>query len=165
MSQLPPLPSWQQSPNYSFLIRSGIYDRRKNGGTSGVVPLGYQVIWENHQSHLHVDTGVAPFIQQLFQRAGDPEQSLRGLFRDMNEQGMRSRNDNLISSSGFYVILQNPYYAGFVKDETGTFVQGKHEPIVTLEMFNAVQRRMHRDEVSSNIEKTAHEMDSGAVFG
>lgn len=145
----------QESKRYSSFIRKGIYERRRNGGSSGIVPLGYKIIREGCESHLAVDEASAHFVRLLFSKACDAERSLGSVYREMTELGMRSQNGNILNPSSFSVILSNPYYAGFVKTEDGQLVIGKHEEIVMVKIFNQVQERLGRKAVAGTISRDA----------
>lgn len=134
----------QETKRYSSFIRQGIYERRRNGGSSGIVALGYKIIREGHESHIAVDEGSAHFVRLLFSRACDTKRSLGSIYREMTELGMRSQNGNKMNPSSFSVILSNPYYAGLIKTEDGRYVLGKHESVVELVLFNVVQHRLNR---------------------
>lgn len=64
-----------------------------------------------------------------------------------DEWGYRTRKHRKsggkpLSFSGIYKILTNPFYYGFFEfpKKSGNWVQGSHEPIITKQEFDAVQR-------------------------
>lgn len=60
-----------------------------------------------------------------------------------NEWGLRTRQTkksggNVLSKSSLYMLFANIFYTGFI-DNKGVYVQGKHEPMITMEEFDRVQ--------------------------
>jgi site-specific DNA recombinase len=60
-----------------------------------------------------------------------------------NEWGLRTRHTkksggNVVSKSLLYMMFANIFYTGFI-DNKGVYVQGKHEPMITMEEFDRVQ--------------------------
>lgn len=64
--------------------------------------------------------------------------SHRDLARWLNERGHRTTRENLFCADTVRDMLGNLSYAGFVTAQrsTSTEIRGKHEPIVTEELFN-----------------------------
>lgn len=65
-----------------------------------------------------------------------------------NEWGLRTKarkriGGNPLTLSRVYAIFNSPFYAGLIPWE-GRLYKGKHEPVVTLDEFETVQRRLHR---------------------
>lgn len=62
-----------------------------------------------------------------------------------NQWGYRTRKSKKMgggpmSRSGIYFMFTNKFYAGLIKMQDGTWVTGAHEPMVTLEEYDRVQR-------------------------
>ncbi len=45
-----------------------------------------------------------------------------------------------LARSGIYKMFTNPFYAGLIKHQDGTWQKGTHKPMVTLEEYDRVQR-------------------------
>lgn len=52
----------------------------------------------------------------------------------------RKIGGNPLSRSGIYSMFSNKFYAGLIKQQDGTWTKGAHEPMVTLEEYDRVQR-------------------------
>lgn len=57
---------------------------------------------------------------------------------------LASRNGTILSRSAFYNILNNPFYYGEFEwpSGSGNWYQGKHEPMITKEEFDLVQKML-----------------------
>lgn len=57
------------------------------------------------------------------------------------EWGLRSRSGRKLSKSNIYALLTNPFYHGLFEfpKGSGTWYQGKHDPMVTMEEYDKVQ--------------------------
>jgi hypothetical protein len=60
----------------------------------------------------------------------------------MNKEGMLSKFGKPMTKRRIYEILTNPYYTGWFR-WNGKEHKGNHEPIVTRELFNKVQDKLH----------------------
>lgn len=62
----------------------------------------------------------------------------------LEDNRVTTRKEKYISLSMIYKILKNPYYYGkfeFPK-ESGQWYKGSHEPLITKEVFDAVQEQL-----------------------
>ncbi len=65
----------------------------------------------------------------------------------LNEEwGYRDRHGKPVSRSCLYILLSNPFYYGYFNYK-GKLYQGKHEPMITKEEFDKVQKLIHRPNV------------------
>ena len=71
---------------------------------------------------------------------------------DLNFKTVGNHN---MALGNLFRMLQNPFYYGTFEypRKSGNWYQGKHEPIVSKELFDRVQEQMHRD----GIERQSHE--------
>jgi hypothetical protein len=58
-----------------------------------------------------------------------------------NETNFRSRNGKVLTLSVIYKMLNNPYYSGLFTYD-GKWYKGSYEPIISKELFDAVQKKM-----------------------
>ena len=134
-------------------IRDKIAASKRRGiWMGGVVPLGYRV----ESRKLIVDDAEAATVRLIYERylvLG----SLPALQRDLRDRGVTSRIRTL--SSGKVVggialtngplvqILRNRTYLGEINHRTQSH-PGEHQPIVTLELFDAVQAKLTENRVT-----------------
>jgi hypothetical protein len=90
-----------------------------------------------------IDPERAPIVKQIFEKVVYEKWSGRKIFHwlkfDLNFK-TRSGNKGL-TLSNIYLILQNPIYYGVFEypRKSGNFYTGKHEPIISKELFDQAQ--------------------------
>jgi len=78
----------------------------------------------------------------MFEKAAYEGYSGRKLYDWLkNETNFRSRGGYVLGLSNIYKILNNPYYCGLFSF-SGKWYKGSYEPIITREIFDAVQKKM-----------------------
>lgn len=65
------------------------------------------------------------------------------------ELNFKSVGNHNLALSNIYRLLQNPFYYGTFEypKNSGNVYQGKHEPIVSKELFDKVQEQLKRDNI------------------
>lgn len=119
----------------------------------GPAPLGYTTAGE-------VDPDGAAVVRRIYKGfyAGE---SLRSLARTLTEDGVPTRSGRPWNTRTVRDILTNPRYAGRVKyqggemlDDEGRPMRGTWEPLVSDEMFDAIQARLSDPARKTNREGT-----------
>lgn len=116
------------------------------GFRPNLTPLGYE---NDHysgkgQKKVFIDKERAPIIKQIFERVSQGA-SGRDIYEWLkHETTLRSRNGNVLNLSVIYRMLNNPYYCGLFEFPIGSnkWYKGAHEPIISRELFDAVQKKM-----------------------
>lgn len=118
-------------------VKKGMLEKAEQGGYPGRVPVGYVNNTETHS--VEIDPEKTNFVRQLFEWYASGNHSLVQIREKCIEAGFRYRNsEKRISKSSIERILKNPFYMGkFTWDKK--VYQGKHPPIVSRELFEAVQ--------------------------
>ncbi len=62
----------------------------------------------------------------------------------MNADGMRNKQGRKIVKSRMHEILRNPFYYGAFQWNGKVYTNGKHEPIISKELFTRVQQALSR---------------------
>ena len=86
---------------------------------------------------------VAPFIVKMFELYGTGNYTLDRLRDEMEKQGLRSRRGRRLSHGRVHETLRNPFYYGRIRFK-GEDYDGKHEPVITRELFEKVQKILSR---------------------
>jgi hypothetical protein len=90
-----------------------------------------------------VDQERAPIVKQMFEKVAYEKWSGRKVFHWLKfELNFKTRNGNKgLTLSNIYLILQNPIYYGVFEypKKSGNFYTGKHEPIISKELYDQVQ--------------------------
>ena len=65
------------------------------------------------------------------------------------ELNFKTKGNKNLSLSNIYIILQNSFYYGVFEypEKSGNWYTGKHEPIVTKELFDKAQEQLKRDQI------------------
>lgn len=122
--------------------------KAKLGGTIGRAPLGYLNVKEDFEgrmvSAVTPDPERAGLIQQGFELYASGDFSLEKLAQTMNDRGLTTRstrrhpNARTVSVNKWHTMLADPYYMGLVRYK-GELFPGRHEAIVSPELFAVVQ--------------------------
>ncbi|MDD4931298.1 MAG: recombinase family protein [Candidatus Colwellbacteria bacterium] len=136
-----------ENDNKSINVKRGLRTRCEMGLRPGAATVGYlNEKRSDKKCEVILDPERAPIVKQLFEKVAYEKWSGRRLFHwlkfDLNFK-TKSGNKGL-ALSNIYLILQNPFYYGVFEypRKSGNFYKGKHEPIITKELFDQVQEQM-----------------------
>lgn len=121
-------------------LRQTVREKVECGEITGPARLGYLNV-ERKPGTVVVDKEVTLLVQESFLMVINSKESLRKILSRMTERGLRSRKGNPLSISSFWDMLTCPFYAGFVVYQHRLYA-GVHEPIVDMETYRAVQRKL-----------------------
>jgi site-specific DNA recombinase len=129
--------------NLSEEVKKGQKQKTKEGWLPTKPPLGYKTVGEKGRKLHLIDDKVAPYIKEMFTLYATNNYSTLALSEKMYKSGFRSRNGGKVVKSQIHRLLCDPFYYGkFVwKDEV---YQGKHEPIITKDLFEEVHSKLSR---------------------
>lgn len=133
-----------ENDNRGINVKRGFKTKCELGFRPNMAPLGYI---NDHYSgkgmkKVFVDKDRAPIIKQMFEKVAYERYSGRDVYEWLkNETNLRSRNGNLLNLSVIYRILNNTYYCGLF-EFNGIWYKGSYEPIISRELFDAVQKKM-----------------------
>jgi DNA invertase Pin-like site-specific DNA recombinase len=135
------------SSNLATEVKKGMSQKAKSGGTPGRVPIGYRnvpVVVDNHVVHsVDLDKDRAPFMRRAFELYATGEYSIVQVCDILNEQGfktvgMKNHPPAPLAWGTLGKLFAKPYYAGFVT-YNGQIYEGRHEAIISRELFDSVQ--------------------------
>jgi site-specific DNA recombinase len=125
--------------NLSEEVRKGQKEKISQGWLPSRASLGYKTIGEKgHKIHI-LDEKTAPLVRKMFEYATTGTYSLTALVEKMFAEGLRSINGKKVSKSRVEEMLKDPFYYGCIRWKGEVHTNGKHEPIVTKEIFQKVQ--------------------------
>ncbi len=138
-----------ENDNKSINVKRGLKTRVEMGLWPSVAPTGYLNSKNvGEKGVIYTDKQRAPIIRKMFEKVAYEKWSGRKLYNwlkfDLNLK-TASGNKNL-TLSNVYMILQNHFYYGtfeYPKD-SGNWYRGKHEALITKELFDQVQEQMTR---------------------
>ena len=127
--------------NLSENIRRGIRQKLHNGIWPHIAPLGY--LNDKVSRMIVPDPERAPMVRKAFELHATGTYTLDRLHQTVNALGLTNRSGKPLSRSQYHRLLQNPIYYGViaVKEE---HYSGKHEPLITKDLFDTVQAVMNR---------------------
>jgi len=98
-----------------------------------------------------VDPERAPIIKQIFEKVANDQWSGRKVYHWLKfELNFKTHGNKNLSLGNLYRIIQNTFYYGVFEYPVGSgnFYQGKHEPLITKDVFDKVQEHLKRDHVN-----------------
>jgi site-specific DNA recombinase len=122
--------------------KKGFYGRLKQGLYPLAAPVGY--LDRGAGQPKDKDSAKAPLILQAFRLYATSNYSLPRLVDEMYALGLRNRAGKRVTLNGISTILNNPFYVGLIRlRKTKELFPGIHQPIVSKELFDAVQNILH----------------------
>lgn len=140
-----------ENDNRATNVKRGLRTRCEMGLRPGVAPTGY--LNEKHvdrKCHAIVDSERAPVVKQMFERVANDHWSGRKIYHWLKfELNFKTKGNKNLSLSNIYIILQNHFYYGVFEypEKSGMWYHGKHEPLITKELFDSVQEQLKRDHI------------------
>ena len=143
-----------ENDNKSINVKRGLRTRCEMGLRPGPALFGY--LNEKHadkKCQVVIDPERAHIVKQMFEKVAYEKWSGRKIFHWLKfEMNLKTRNGNKgLTLGNIYLLLQSPFYYGVFEYpiKSGNFYTGRHEPLITKELFDHVQ-----SQVKSQIFKT-----------
>lgn len=141
-----------ENDNKSVNVKRGLRMRCEMGLWPSVAPTGYlNEKRVDRKGHVLVDPQRAPIVKQMFEKMAYEHWSGRKIYHwlkfDLNFR-TAAGNKNL-TLGNIYRLLQLPFYYGVFEYpiKSGNWYTGKHQPIITRELFEATQVQLKRDKI------------------
>ena len=121
----------------------GMRRAKKEGRWMATAPVGYKNrVKENGQKYIAPSEPSASIMKWAFESLAEGSQTMSDILRECRKKGLRCSKNN------FWVAMRNPVYCGKIfipkyKDEEACFVQGQHEAIISLAIFDEAQNVMN----------------------
>lgn len=140
-----------ENDNRGVNVKRGLRTRCEMGLRPGVAPTGYfnEKLAEK-KCHAVIDPVRAPIIKQMFEKVANDKWSGRKVHHWLKfDLNFKSKGNKNLSLGNIYIILQNPFYYGTFEypEKSGNWYEGKHEPLITKELYDAVQAQLKRDHI------------------
>ena len=148
------------SINLGQEVKKGMTEKARRGEIQTAPPYGYLIgsCHSERSEESKIRTFLphpveAPYVQELFRRFAQGE-GLFPLAKWMNDNGQRTHRGNRFENRTVEYILRNPVYIGKLRwnptgrsrrdfnDPNIILADGSHEPLIDLELWDAVQQRM-----------------------
>ena len=119
--------------------RKGFYGRIKQGVYPLPAPLGYVDKGKGQPKEL--DPLKGPLVRQAFELYAGGRYGLDDLVVELHRRGLRNKRGGKVTRSGISVLLNNPFYIGFIRlRKTGETFPGSHQPLVSKALFDRTQQ-------------------------
>lgn len=137
--------------NLAAEVRRGMGEKARRGEAMGTAPYGYTCKDKTFYPNEHADT-----VRHIYQAYADGK-PIRTIACELGAAGVRTRRGNVPDNRWVSYILSNPTYIGKIRWSTDghanydrhnyagdnvLLVDGKHEPIISLDLWEAVQKRL-----------------------
>jgi len=148
-----------ENDNKSVNVKRGLKTRVEMGLWPAPAPTGYLKEGRmDKKCQVILDPDRAPIIKKMFEKVAYEKWSGRKVFNwlkfDLNFKTTGNKN---LTLGNVFVILQNHFYYGIFEypKKSGNWYTGKHESIITKELFDAVQNQIKSQFVRSESKEFA----------
>ncbi len=133
--------------NLSEEVKKGQKEKIAQGWLPTKPPLGYKTVGDKGKKIHLVDESKALLVKRMFELYATGNYSVKALVKKMSEEGLRNAGGTPIVKSRLHELLSDPFYCGKMRWK-GEIYEGKHEPLITQAMFDAVQAKLARKSAS-----------------
>ncbi len=132
-----------ENDNRGVNVIRGLHNKAANGWRPGVAPVGYLNNGIGEEK-IVVDPDRSPVIIEMFEKVAHQAYTGRDIRRWLEDIGFESKHGNKLGLSHIYRTLQNPFFYGEFKypKTNPTMHKGKHQPLISKELFDQVQVQM-----------------------
>lgn len=146
-----------ENDNRGINVKRGLRSRVEAGLWPGVAPVGYlnQKLMDK-KCQIIIDPQRAPIVKKMFEKMADDKWSGRKIHHWLKfEINFKSVGNHNMALSNIYRVLMNPIYYGVFSypRNSGNWYTGKHEPIISKDLYDRTQEQLKRD----NIVRKSHE--------
>ena len=125
--------------NLSEEVKKGQAEKLAQGWLPTKPPIGYKTIGDKgHKIHI-IDTEVSPFIKKAFELYASGNYSMEAVRQQLIKEGFRTRAGRKPAKSIIENILNEHFYYGAMQWKDILYVDAKHKPIISKELFDKAQ--------------------------
>ena len=143
--------------------RAGMERKARNGEwCGGFVPYGYQKV----EGEIVIEETEAAIVRKIFRNYVYGKKGATKIFKELNEAGLRKRSGILWENRAIITMLKNPFYTGVIRWKESIF-DGKHEGIISNEIFDSAQKILAKRNIQSNGKRFKRDSDfilTGLIF-
>jgi len=149
-----------ENDNKSINVKRGLKTRVEMGLWPSRAPTGYlNEKRMDRKCESILDPDRAMIVKKMFEKVGYEKWSGRKIYNWLKfELNFKTAAGNKnLSLSNIYIILQNPFYYGVFEypKASGRWYQGKHEPLISKELYDLVQEQVKSQVVRSESKEFA----------
>ena len=139
-----------ENDNKSVNVKRGLRMRCEMGLWPAPAPTGYlNEKRVDRRGYVMIDPERGPVIKQMFEKVANEKWSGRKVYHwlkfELNFRGAASNKH--LTLSNVHKLLRTPFFYGSFEYpvKSGKWYIGRHEPIITRELFDKVQAQLTRD--------------------
>ncbi len=140
-----------ENDNKMVNVKRGLRARCEMGLWPSVPPTGYLSNPDrNRKCEVITDPTRGHIIRQMFEKVAYDGWSGRKLYKWMaHDLKFKTKNGKPLTLSNIYIILKNTFYYGEFEypKASGQWYVGKHEPVITKDLYLQVQDKITSDSV------------------
>lgn len=141
-----------ENDNKSVNVKRGLRMRCEMGLWPAPAPTGYfNEKKADRRGYVMVDPERGPIIRQMFEKVAYEKWSGRKVYNWLRfEMNFRAAASNKpLTLSNIHKLLQTPFFYGSFEYpvKSGKWYVGKHEPLITRELYDQVQEQLKRDRI------------------
>ena len=135
-----------EAENFSRQLSRKMKDRSLAAVKHGRWPRAAPVVYRNADrnslgANVKSDPNNFGHVRRAFELGATARFTEAALLRQLTEEGLRDRRGKRLSPQTFHAMLRNRFYCGYVGSKKhGIEVKGLHEPCISEDLFNKVQR-------------------------
>lgn len=136
-----------ENDNKGVNVKRGIRAKCEMGWRPGPAPLGYMNRAFGGRKDIIIDPERAPIIKEAFEKAAYQFHTGQMIKDWLDSVGFTTKDGKKITRSMTYLMLKKPFYYGMFEfpEGSGQWYKGSHEPLITKEVFDEVQKEMRSD--------------------
>ena len=144
------------SINLSEEVKKGQIEKHSKGQLQTRPSFGY----EAKNNKLEIVEEEAKIVKLIFEQFAYENKPMMTIAKYINNLGIKPKNGNSFENRTIYFILNNPVYIGKLtytpgrrksytynpQDPNSLIIEGKHTPIIDIELWNEVQNKLAKNE-------------------
>ena len=127
--------------NLSENVKRGLRQKLRRGEYPGWPPVGYLNDYKDHT--IILDNRKHKPVKRIFELHNTNGHTLKDLAKWCEKVELRGKRDKKLSHSTIQGILKNPFYYG-VFTFKGKMYEGKHDPIITKQLYDQAQQMLKK---------------------
>lgn len=143
------------SLNLSEEVKKGQLEKHEEGGLQTRPCYGYDVL--EKENILVINEKESKIVKYIFEKYAIDHIPMLTIARELSKMGIKNKKGNKFENRSLCYILNNPTYIGKLRytpgrrntydfdDPNTILVDGKHEPIISLDLWNAAQIEMAKN--------------------
>lgn len=148
-----------ENDNRGVNVKRGLRMRCEMGMWPTCAPTGYlNITTPDRKGQVIVDPERGPIIRKMFERVAYERWSGRKVYHWLKfDINFKSKGNKNLSLGNIYRILQTSFYSGPFEFPRGSgkWYEGKHEPIISKELFELTQEQLKRDRITRDSKEFA----------